>query len=274
MKKRAQLLLVAALLVVFSGTARVMADDLNPAPFRGEVGSTFIQWTYDDPLPSTEVEFPWDPPDVSSFVSGPLPGNPNALMVDPEPGDWDGNNPGEFAMQVFAATGWSDSFMGRDGVLTDFEFGSWDMRNFFDNQPQKDVWMQLTWKPMNPDLIDPLNNPSPIEFFFEVEGFGGRHDADIFNEEFRDPFAESILLPDGWIHSTFHFVLEPNPDVEFIGLFPGEVTITPPRGSEEVHQLVIAIDQIVWDTISFPEPATFALLAAGSSMLLLRRRRS
>jgi hypothetical protein len=271
MSKRAQLLLTAALLVVFSGAAQVMADDINPAPFRGEVGSTFIHWTYDDPLPSTEEDFPWDPPDVSSFVSGPLPGHPNALMVDPETGDWDGNNPDEFALQVFAATGWSDSFMGREGVLTDFVFGSWDLRNFFDRQPTKEVWMQLTWKPM----VVPGVPVEELEVFFEVEGFGGPKDID--SGAFPTLLMvqpDSVFLPDGWIHSTFHFQLEPNPAQENVGMFPIPYEFTPDRGSPEIIEWTIAIDQVVWDTWSFPEPATFALLAAGSSMLLLRRRRS
>jgi hypothetical protein len=273
MNKRAQLLLVAALLVVFSGAARVMADDLNPAPFRGLPGSTFSAWTYDDPPPfadtgDVEPEFPWDAPDSSSFVSGP------PSFEDPETGGWFGNSSAEdeFALQVFAVSGWADSFMGRDGVLTDFVFGSWDIRNFFDFASQKDLRMQLTWKPM----VEPGIGAENLVAFFEVEGLdGGLGDSEgTFGSFDLTPDGDTIILPDGWFHSTFDFSFFPNPSIEFIGIFPEPYLFTPPRGSEEEFEWTMAIDQVIFDTISFPEPATFALLAAGASMLLLRKRRS
>ena len=48
-----------------------VADDLNPAPFRGLPGSTVSHWTYDEDAPGDPVFPRLDAPESSSFVSRP-----------------------------------------------------------------------------------------------------------------------------------------------------------------------------------------------------------
>ena len=73
-----------------------------------------------------------------------------------------------------------------------------------------------------------------------------------------DAIVENELQGDGWMHTTYYFEVEPNPDLEFIGLFFTDL---------------IAVDQVVIDTICIPEPITISLLGLGGLVLIRRRKR-
>jgi hypothetical protein len=269
MRSRLSVMLVGVA-IVFQGNGLANADDLNPPSYRGLPGSTFSHWTYDEPAPvdpttgpDMDDAFPWlDAPESSGFVPHPDFEDPEPVQVIYED-EFEGDFPGldfadNFSWQLFAIHGgWQQEFMGRSGVLVDYEGGSWDINNFIDNAPQKFIRLQLTWKPM--DRV-------PEEFFFEVEWFDEDEDVEEFVEDSRDPFENSVTMADGWIHSTFDFnYIEPNPDVEFLGLFP-----VGPRDLDAF----IAVDQVVIDTISIPEPATWALVGAALCVIGRWRRRS
>jgi len=248
-------------LFVLVAAADAKADDLVPAPFRGDPGSTFVHWTYDENAPNPVVFPRNDVPDVSSFV----PGGPG--FVDPAiTFGADPTIPTDFAAQLFAGSQfepdvpptWLPVFNGRFGVLRNVLGASWDINNFVDLAPLKKVHIQITWAATDPTVV-------PDVFFTEAEFFQADPEIEGFEEFEIDPFENSIDLGDGWIHSTFTFELRPNPDAEFIGIFPFDSTTD--------TGVQIAIDQIVIETIStVPEPATFGLACFAMVAVLMKGR--
>jgi len=145
------------LVLALAIAAPALADDLVSAPWRYEPGSTYSEWTYDDPC----GVYDWDLPESSSFVSHPEKEDP----VNP----WDPCEP-IFSCQVWGSQGdpcdpvWYQNAAGRSGALH-FAFGSWDIGNFWSEpqQPYKDMWVQITY--FNDSEV-------PTEFGFGAGGFG------------------------------------------------------------------------------------------------------
>jgi len=115
--------LVAALFLCSAHIGSVFAEDLNPAPFRGQEGTTYALW-----------EFP---------------------TGDPQPVPDDEFNPyGGAAMQIWPGVGqgYWPSWGGRVGV--------WPLSGAaeigIDNRPEgleyKDIWVQLTWAEQVPGV--------------------------------------------------------------------------------------------------------------------------
>lgn len=158
---RKLLLLIAVLGLV--GTA--WAEDINPPPWRGELGSTMSHWTYDappplgpggDPYPS-EDSFPRiDAPDAWSYVSHPEKQDPDNFVQRSIDEYWTVDYPlippedyEAFGMQLWGDYEWQETYKDRSGVLTPFNGGSWDIFNFWSEppQPEKLIWIQMTWAP-------------------------------------------------------------------------------------------------------------------------------
>lgn len=290
-------LITVVLVLAFAGS--VLADDLIPAPWAndgydnripGQPGSTYSEWTYDDPC----NVFYGDTPENSWFVSHPDKEDP-----------WIGDT-GHFSYQWWGGQGdpcipaWNDMLpAGRQGGIT-YQYGSWDMENFTHDQPAKDLWVQITYfggliGEMGPEeesfgpgagswisgdpcdsaawgwwegLTDPCDPcsfayfegpldeweswvPDPLETWMQEPGEEIWSDAELVSRQ---------TLPDGWTHDVFAMTLNPNPSFEWFEF--GNWDGTP-----------ILIDQIVIETLCYvPEPATMVLLGLGS-LLMIRRKK-
>lgn len=106
--------------------------------------------------------------------------------------------------------------------------------------PFKEIWVQLTWLPQ-------VQGEYALEIWGESELFPGvQVPAHEVNNE---------ILPDGWNHTTFSIILEPNPPFEHI--FIGGT---------------VMVDELVIDTWCVPEPATMSLMGIAGLVALRRRR--
>ena len=115
--------------------------------------------------------------------------------------------------------------------------------NWPEPNPEKRLWIQLTWKPMEefPNAYPLLQDWDPVEPLLAIPrgGYG---------------------LPDNWKVQLWEVMMQPNPPDERFWI----------RGD-------IYVDELVIDTWCVPEPSTLALLGIGAIGLLAytwRRRRS
>ena len=123
----------------------VVAEDLQPPPWRGQYSTTSQYWEFSQPQPNP-IEPDGSPP-------GGMPWLPSThLIVDPAPG-----------------LNWEPEYKPFDDV----GLGVWPLSGIIDitvdnhNPPNKKklIWMQLTWAPMNQGTVfEPIVNvaPSPI----------------------------------------------------------------------------------------------------------------
>ncbi len=283
------LILTTVLSVILSSVAIAAPSgdgDTSPASYRGLPGSTYSHWTYDAqaPVPAVDGPFPrLDAPEFSSYVPHPNFGNPATLQQE-YLNDWAGDYPGldftnQFSWQQYALSEWyghgamhttdsgygtNNMWMGREGVLRDVAELSWDINNFIDEEPLKKIKLQIVWKE------DDTEDITASKFKFEIETFDPTgDDFVVFNE---DPFENYTDLGDGWYHSVFEFEVEPNPDYEYITLISKNPASTGQNGGTN-NIASIAVDEVVIDTISIPEPATISVLGLGSLLLARRKRR-
>jgi len=235
MRRSLNLLVLAG--VLFAIAAPTLADDILPPWWRYKDPdhhvnrSTLQQWEFSDDSinPEPEPGYTMPPNTIEN------PKSPPAAAVETTGAAWIDDDPDSSRQGIWA--------------LTDAEF-SGEILLFISNyhneveEPEKKIWIQLTWKP-RPHITPP---PSPGE-----PGITGYAD-------FIIPFGASLVheqsLAEGWIHSTYLSIIQPNPEEEMISI-SGD----------------ILVDEVVVDTIC-PEPATLGLLALGFPLLLRSRRRS
>ena len=193
-------------LVLCSG---VLADDLDlrPPDWRGHNDSTFELWNF-----STSDLMP--PPDVVNNRFG-LP----ILRVNPFDGQWM-PDPGAWPL-----SGEIDVYI----------------PNYPEIRPYKEIWIQLTWMPVDP-------NPNPFLPNAPVIGVTPFDTMQMTR-------GDDIDLGNGWTNSLFMVTLWPNPIEEWITI----------KGN-------IMVDQLVIDTICVPEPATVIILGIGGVLALKRKK--
>jgi hypothetical protein len=261
------------LVLAFVVAVPALAEDFMPAPWRGDPGSMYMEWTYDEDAPNPGMDR-WDGADLNSFVSHPMKEDPDDWQgaweewgyEDVYGAPYDPCNPdysyvGVYGNQLWAAGPrpedpcyapiWSPTFGGRTGVMVDFAMGAWDMYNFVHDQPVKDIQVQITYfcieAPGWPELVNSVGagahdpyDPCASLLWFDAE------------------LVSSQVLDGGWIHDVFAVTMWPNPDFEWF-----EIEFVGP----------IAIDQVIIETLCYvPEPTTMVLFGVGG-LLMIRRRR-
>jgi len=118
-----------------------------------------------------------------------------------------------------------------------------DIPNWIDTEPIKWISVQTTFIGSNPPLITNI--------------FGDESGQAVFGVPIAPPLVTPLDPLNGIFGVTEQWEMRPNPDWETIEIF------VPPD---------VAIDQIVVDTISFPEPGSMALVAIGLAVVMRRHR--
>jgi len=223
------------LAVPWIGSMRARAEDLNPPEWRGEPNTAYAVWEFSEDVMPDEADI-WVSP-------------PSGAEADEMGGVWEIGD-------TVVYTEYRDSVEGRSGVrafdlneITMEPGGTYyitDMLGFrLDNYPsnnaEKQIRVQVVWRGAGP----------PYLAASAVGSSGGA--------------ASSLVdmdLGDGWTHSTYEMVLQPNPVEETVFLTGGSY-------SPEY----LFVDQVVIDTHCVPEPGALPLLALGVIGLVAGKRR-
>ena len=225
MRKSLNALALAAVMSLI--LSPVLADDIVPPWWRDKDPdhvanrSTFQQWEFGSDEQTTAAENGYeDPPGTLGPPTAVV--YAGATWIDDDP---DSSRQGIWSLTESTTDGWIDLFI----------------LNYSDG-PEKKIWVQLTWKPL--DFVPPAEPGQPL-----ITGLD-----DTFTSFDFDLVSERSL-DEGWIHSTYLSVIQPNPLQEIVAI-SGD----------------ILVDEVVVDTIC-PEPATLALMALGFPLLMKSRRR-
>ena len=182
----------------------VWADDIYPPDWRGDPLTTYQRWEFGDN----------DPTPLPDEVINPA-GMPTLEVM----GD-------------FPLTAHLDEYEGRTGVWRFEDYIQVMIPNFNEDNPIKDIWIQLTYTEDIPFMLT-IPDLTSIE---------------LINKE---------ATGDYW-HATYHIIIEPNPDSETIYIQPTPCTMY--------------LDELVIDTRCVPEPTTICLLGLGALALLRKRK--
>jgi len=212
-----RLFVIAALFLVVAASAAT-ADNWFPPPWqRGASGTTFAEW---------------------EFLTA---------DINPVPDVW-GNVNGVPTMTVGSPHPWYQEYGGRPGVWELSGIITTKIPNFPDQNPFKDIWVQVTWSSAYEDAV-----PVVDELMW---GFPTKLVRRAPLEYWQDPTGVNQGVQ--WFQDVYKIHIEPNPRIE-------KLRIEGP----------IWVDELVIDTICVPEPGSILALAVGCTGLigLARRRR-
>ena len=160
----------------------------------------------------------------------------NINDVNPMPDDYVGPfDPQPADVKPYGTDSWLADYHGHQGVWPLSGEVFVPIINFPESLDEKRIWIQLTWRSKGGQ---PAVEASADQIPW-VDGY---------------QIGEASQLADGWYHSTYEIVLNPNPPEEMVHIYGA-----------------IYLDEMVIDTICIPEPTTVALLSIGG-LLALRKR--
>lgn len=210
MRKVAAILAVVGVVLALNS---VEAEDYNPPPWtRGGPGTTYQKWEFgtDDATPSPEADYINPLGEAGLEVTGTAP--------------W---------------TVWLADDHEHGGVWKFEDYIQVDIFNFDQENPYKEIWVQLTFAADGMDGLNPILSTVPA----------ATGAAEVIHKE---------QIDDWYWRATYSLIIELNPSSETIYIQPRDCTMY--------------LDELVIDTICVPEPITICLLGLGG-LLLARRRR-
>jgi hypothetical protein len=222
MKKKEELLMYSScrflsIFFVLVFTCVAMGDvvaDLTPPEWRGDDGSVWASWDFETSETSPA-------PDMGSNPYG-----DTILTASPGTGqEWQATLDG--AVGVWPLSG---------NIIIEVD-------NRPELQPEKLVWIQLTWQRQAPENLPPL-----VWVAYDSSSTG-----------FLDPeveFQRTEAGMENWTYSLYKVTLDYNPTHETINIQGG-----------------VNVDSVVIDTLCIPEPATVGFLGLGALALYRRRKR-
>jgi len=221
MKKLITICLV--LVCVLSTVSTVLADDLYPPTWRGLPGTVTAEWDS------------W-----TGF----------GYMMYPD--SWNSNPGLPYPPDSYAYNGTTllPEYNGRTNVIEltgDRQIDFW-LPNFDNENPYKDVWIQVTYYAVSGDQYSSV-------------------DAYAYMAEVTEPvLITEYSYEGGWYTDVWNLQIRPNPEWELIYVnFTAGV-----GGTEPLYPAYL--DQVVIDTICVPEPATICLLGLGAVSLIRRKK--
>jgi len=208
-----------------------VAEDLNPAFWRGAPDSTYVNWTFDVEYGEDTIFYP----EESVFADEENHNHPDSL--------WGVEGPGVEALAAFATwggeIGWIDNHEGRQGVTTPVG----EMLGFVNNSPRdlekfKRMRIQMTY----------YTTGDPCGVFVEMETACAPWDGEGWNwwpRQLWVDWAGFVVTPLGgdWYHVTMEVDTQYDTGTEDFTLNPGAEVFFIGGG--------INIDQVVFDSICY-----------------------
>ncbi|MHC4221795.1 MAG: PEP-CTERM sorting domain-containing protein [Planctomycetota bacterium] len=202
-----KLILLCCLVLLAGSTATA---SLVPPWERGAPGTTYQEWSFsqDEHIPQPDsVINPFGPPELWVNTTAPWM---------PDPG-------------AYPLLGQIDVHIPNQPILN----------------PEKEIWLQLTWRPESLGQFPFLPDQPLLGIYTEP-----------LSEVFWSKRQDQIDPSSGWIHSLYKINIWPNPRDEWFSI----------KGD-------IVVDHLIIDTRCVPEPMTLVLFGSAGLVTLLQKKK-